>query len=383
MLTTKAGAELTIDLNAVAENWLAMRNLLKKDNEKGICAAVVKADAYGLGADKVSPVLYNVDCRDFFVAYLSEGITLRNVLGKDARIFAIHGNFAGEEEYFDEYEIIPVLNTLSQIETWRKYNATAGKKLPCALHFDTGMTRLGFSANDRETLFSSPDILKDLNIVLVMSHLSDGEDLGKKGGKSARQLALFKDIKANICKILDYTPLFSLSASAGMLIGGEYMFDLTRPGACLYGFYPDDPTDKVKIKNVVTLKAKVLQVQNTTIGQTVGYTSSYTFTKEGKVLTAAVGYADGYFRSLANKGCGWIGGFKVPLIGFVSMDLTTFDVSDVPDEVLKNNNEIELIGDHITLNEVARRAGTITYEIITDFGKRYKRSYINETESGV
>lgn len=378
MLMSKAGAELQINITAVAENWLAARNLLANQNNEGICAAVLKADSYGLGADKISPALYQAGCRDFFVAYLFEGVKLRQILGKEPRIFAIHGNFAGEEKYFDEYDIVPVLNTLSQIRTWREYNAKAGKNLPCALHFDTGMTRLGFTAEDREILFSDTDILKSLNVTLVMSHLSDGGDCGKKGGKSSRQLALFKKIKTNICKILDYKPLFSLSASAGMLIGGEYMFDLIRPGACLYGFFPDEPSDKISLKNVVSLNARVLQVQNTTVGQTVGYGSSYTFTKNGKVLTAALGYADGYFRSLGNKGCAWLSGCKLPVIGRVSMDLTTFDASDVPDEVLAAADMIEIIGEHITLNEVAERAGTIPYEIITDLGGRYRRSYIND-----
>ena len=378
MFKSKAGAELQINLTAIADNWLAMRNLLKNENEKGICAAVVKADSYGLGVEKIAPVLYKAGCRDFFVAYLSEGVDLRQMIGKDSRIFAIHGNFAGEEKYFDEYDIIPVLNNSQQIQSWREYNKKAGKKLPCALHFDTGMTRLGISANEREKLLADVRLLKGLNITLVMSHLSDGGDGGKKSGKSNRQLELFKKIKESICEKLDYTPLFSLSASAGMLIGGEYMFDLTRPGACIYGFFPDEISDKVVLRNVVSLKASVLQIQSTTVGQTVGYGSSYTFTREGKVLTAALGYADGFFRALSGKGSGWIDGYKLPIIGRISMDLTTFDASDVPDDVLANNNEIEIIGEHISLNELAECAGTIPYEIITDLGRRYQRLYTED-----
>jgi len=388
MLKIKTGAELTIDLNAVKDNWLSMYNLLKGENENGICAAVVKADSYGLGVDRIAPVLYEAGCRDFFVAYLSEGMELRQFVGKDSRIFAIHGHFAGEESYFDEYDIIPVLNNREQIKTWLEYNKKAGKNLPCALHFDTGMTRLGFSAEDREFLFSAGTPLKKLNVALVMSHLSDGGDLGKKGGKSSRQLDLFKKIKENVCALLGYKPLFSLSASAGMLIGGDYIFDLVRPGACLYGFLPEESlAGKVQLKNVVSLNARILQIQNTTIGQTVGYGSSYTFTKNGKVLTAALGYADGYFRSFGGgKGCGWLDGYRLPVIGRVSMDLTTFDAGNVPDDVLAKNDMIEIIGEHIPLNEVAENAGTIPYEIITDLGGRYERIYTavaTDTENGV
>ena len=379
MITSMSGAELRIDVGAIVKNWTSMKQLME---DRGVCAAVVKADSYGLGAEHIVSSLYKAGCRDFFVAYLSEGIDIRRHLGNDAHIFAIHGNFGGNEEEFEHYSIIPVLNNRKQILSWLAYTKKVSKPLPCALHFDTGMTRLGLSGEDRDALFTNDtELLKQLNVVLVMSHLSDGEDLGVKDGKSDCQLNLFKKIQTNICALLNYSPQFSLSASAGMLINDSYKFDITRPGACLYGFYPDDVfSDRIKLESVVSLHAAVLQIQRARKGQTVGYGSSYMFTKEGKVLTAALGYADGYFRCLSGKNYGWLNGYKLPVIGRVSMDLTTFDATTVPDEILDSSREIEIIGKNVTLNEIAKNASTIPYEIVTDLGKRYSRSYVNKLE---
>lgn len=375
MNKTEAGAVLSINLGAVSLNWQALRAML---GNEGSCAAVVKSDAYGLGAANIASVLQRTGCNEFFVAYLWEGIELRRKLGANARIFVLHGAFDGTEPDFGAYNLIPVLNTMKQIDNWISYTSSVGHRFPVALHFDTGMSRLGFSAKERwELLGDKSDKLKNLEVILVMSHLANADI--PDDAKNALQLSTFTQIKNNICKVLGYTPKFSLSATAGMLLGKDYMFDITRPGCGLYGFYPaDNSKDKVKLSNVLTLEARILQVQEAVSGQGVGYGSTYRFAKGGKIATAALGYADGFKRALGNKGFGFIGDYKVPVVGRVSMDLTTFDVTDVPESVLLANPKIEIIGRHISLESIAKSADTIPYEVVTDIGSRYYRQYVNE-----
>ena len=371
----EAGAFLNIDLGALVFNWEGMRRYISPSSR---CGAVVKSDAYGLGAEKISSALYRAGCRDFFVAYLSEGIALRRVIGDSGRIFVLHGFFSGTEREFTRYKLIPVLNTIEQIEGWLLYTQKVGHRFPVALHFDTGMSRLSFSRQDQEFLFGEgQDKLKLLEVVLVMSHLANGDIQGDK--KNEEQLNLFRDIRDKVSKILGYSPEYSLSATAGIFLGKEYLFDLCRPGLGLYGIYPYiGLEDKILLRPVVSLYAKIIQLQRAHIGQSVGYGSSYSFTREGIIATVCLGYADGFLRSLGNKGYGSICGKQVPVIGRISMDLTTFDVTEVPSKDLYIGQEVEIIGPHNTIDFLANSGGTIPYELFTNIGDRYYRRYKKE-----
>jgi alanine racemase len=379
MEKNEAGAILSIDLGAVTHNWRALRSLLSEPAE---CAAVVKSDAYGLGALEVASALFRVGCNSFFVAYVYEGITLRKKLGPAPSIFVLHGPFSGTEKEFGEYGLTPILNNMEQLNAWIKYTGEAGHRHPCGLHFDTGMSRLGFPAADRERLLGAEqDKLKALNVTLVMSHLANGEVAENPMNK--QQLSTFTDIKNRIVKVLGYAPKFSLSATAGMLLDSAYYFDITRPGCGIYGFYPDaDMKPQVKkkadLRGVVTLKAKILQIQEAKAGQVVGYGSTYRFDRAGKIATAALGYADGFNRLLSGKGYGYLGDYKVPIVGRISMELTTFDISKVPESALASANEIEILGEHISLDDIAKAQGTIAYEVLTYIGSRYFRQYVGE-----
>ena len=378
MEKNEAGAILSIDLGAVIHNWQALRSLLSEATE---CGAVVKSDAYGLGAKEVASALFRAGCNTFFVAYVYEGVELRKKLGPAPSIFVLHGPFSDTEKEFGEYGLIPILNTMEQLKSWTEYTDSVGHRYPCGLHFDTGMSRLGFSISEREKLLSSEqDKLKSLDVALVMSHLANGDD--EKNLMNKLQLSTFTQIKDRIVKVLGYTPKFSLSATSGMLLSKDYHFDITRPGGALYGFFPDaDMEKKIDLHRVVTLKAKILQIQEVKAEQPVGYGSTYRFSKSGRIATAALGYADGFHRTLSNCGYGYFGEYKVPIVGRISMDLTTFDISEVPEAALAGVNEIEIIGEHISLDDIAKVKGTIAYEVLTDIGSRYFHQYVGEVLS--
>lgn len=366
-----AGAILSINVGAIVSNWKELSSYVPDGVD---VSAVVKSNAYGLGAVKIAPSLQRAGCKTFFVAYLEEGIEIRRAVGAEPHIFVLHGPAKGTEGEFISYNLTPILNTFEQIDNWIAYSVSAEHKFPCGIHFDTGMSRLGIPTKEAEELFGTySDKLKSLNISLVMSHLASPDD--KESPQSAKQLFHFTKIKSALTDILDYSPLYSLSATAGIFLGKDYAFDIVRPGAGIYGIHD---TDELKLKSVVALDAKILQIQSADVGQSVGYGATYTFKKDGKIATAGIGYGDGFSRQLSNKGFGYIGDFKVPIIGRVSMDLTTFDVSEVPEDVLANAQSIEIIGSHRTIFDIARETGSISYEILDSLKNRYYRQYVGE-----
>ncbi len=375
----EAGAILDIDLGAVVKNWQGLCGMLPAS---GRCAAVVKSDAYGLGASYIASALFRGGCKDFFVAYLSEGVEIRRSVGAAARIFVLHGPFPDTEKDFTAYNLIPILNTAEQIDNWLAYTASAGHRFPVGLHFDTGMSRFALSKQEQDYLFGAgQDKLKNLDVALVMSHLANADN--PEDSKNAEQLASFTNIASTVTDILGYKPELSLSATAGMFLNkSEYLFDICRPGLGLYGFYPRSGCEDIlKLTPAISLKAKILQVQNAEPGQTVGYGCTYTFATRGRIATVGIGYADGFLRALGNKGYGCINGRKVPIIGRISMDLTTFDVTDIPANELFTGQMIEIIGGDNSLDALSEAAGTVSYEILSDIGNRYCRQYVNEVLS--
>ncbi len=356
----KALLVLTVDLEAVVSNWRLLRERL---SEKANCAAVVKADAYGLGASKVVPALVRAGCGTFFVATLDEGIAVRKVAPR-AEIFVLSGPVPGSAGAFVQAHLRPVLNSVEQTELWRGHARTLGHALECALHVDTGMNRLGLSAQD----LLRPGVLDSIQPILGMTHLACAEVIDSP--MNAEQRARFTDAFKPLA-----LPRLSMAASSGIFLGEEYHFDLVRPGAALYGINPC-PGQPNPLRPTVRLQARLLQIRDVDTPMTVGYGATHSVRTKGRIATAAAGYADGYFRSLGNHGYGVIKGVNVPAVGRVSMDLITFDISALPADAVKPGDMIDLIGPDHDVDALSAEAGTIGYEILTQLSRRAFRQYV-------
>lgn len=354
---------LTIDLGAIASNYGLLRARVA-----GGCAAVVKADAYGLGAARVGPALAAVGCTDFFVAHLGEGIALRNAAGPNPRIHVLNGLLPGEERECLRQDLVPVLNDLGQIQAWSAAARQAGRTLPAAVHLDTGMSRLGLSPGEAGQLAAEPARLAGLDLRFWMSHLACADE--PEHPLNRRQLAELR----TLLRPLPKAPV-SFANSSGIFLGADYHFDLARPGCALYGINPI-PGRPNPMKQVATLGTKVLQVRVIDRPQTVGYGATHQAAGPTRVATIAVGYADGWLRSLSNRGFAVVNGTKVPFIGRVSMDLITIDVTTLPD--LKAGDLVHLMDDRLTSDHVGDLAGTIGYEVMTRIGGRFHRHYLND-----
>ena len=354
---SRAGAVLEIDLGAVVGNW----RLLAGKAAPAQCAAVVKADGYGLGAAPVGTVLHKAGCRLFFVASLDEGITLRTTLGAGPEIAILNGPLPDTAAEFGGHDLIPVLNDPGQIEEWTK---ASPKGATAILHIDTGMSRLGLSGREFEALMAEPPAIAWR---AVMSHLACADEAYHALNETQR--SRFAEVRSRLPEV----PA-SLVASSGVFLGSEYHFDLVRPGAALYGVNPQPGTPN-PMRPVVRLTAKILQIREIDGGESVGYGAVHVMVGPGRLATVAVGYADGWLRSFSHRGCGRIAGQRVPLVGRVSMDLASFDVTAVDPALLRPGATIELLGDDYGVDEAAADAGTIGYEILTGLGHRYHRVY--------
>ncbi len=358
-----AGAVLTIDLDAVAANY----RLLSGKLASGTCAAVVKADAYGLGAAQVAPALARAGCRHFFVAQLEEGLALREKLG-EAEIYVLNGPMPGSEPLFAERGLVPVLNHLGQIAAWQALAQKRAAALPAIVHLDTGMSRLGLAADDVERLAQEPERLDGIALRYVMSHLISAEEQADPA--NARQLALFNSLRARL-PAADA----SLANGSGIFLGPDFHFDLARPGAALYGVGPVSGATN-PMAQTVRLEGRIIQVRDVDSSQTVGYGATHKITGPAVIATVALGYADGYLRHLSNRGRCFFGDVQVPVVGRVSMDLITLDVTSVPRDRLKPGALVEVLGDHYTVDDAGADAGTIGYEILTSLSRRYHRRYV-------
>ncbi|HJD55663.1 MAG TPA: alanine racemase [Rickettsia endosymbiont of Pyrocoelia pectoralis] len=326
-----------------------------------MAGAAVKADGYGLGAIEVAKALIEEDCRYFFVASSDEGISLRNAIGSNIDILVLNGVFEHDALELMEYNLTPVLNNLKQIEIWQKFSGLEEKTLPCYLHFNTGINRLGLNHNEIEQLINNPDLLKGLNVEYIISHLSASEDA--ENSYNLEQLTKFK-------AYLNYFPKIkaSLANSSGIFLGADYHFDLVRPGAALYGLNP-------LTQNPITLTAPIIHIQNLTEDNHIGYNMTFKTKRDSVIATLPLGYADGFSRNFSNQGQVFINGRSVPIIGRVSMDLVNIDVTDLPSSDIFLGQKVEIIGNHCTPDKIAGIINTIGYEILTSLGKRYKRIY--------
>ncbi|HYG85178.1 MAG TPA: alanine racemase [Azospirillum sp.] len=358
-----AAAVLTVDLDAVVANWRMLRDRVAP----GRCAAVVKADAYGLGAAGVAPALRAAGCKTFVVAQLEEAIALRAMV-PDAEILSLGGLPAGGEADFAEHRILPVLNHLGEVDAWAAFGRARGAALPAVVHIDTGMNRLGLDSNELDRLAEEPGRLSGIDLRLWMTHLACAE---ADTPMNAQQLGRFRMALAR----LPAAPA-SLANSSGIFLGSAYHFDLARPGCALYGVNPT-PSVASPMRPTVRLDARILQVRDVDSPMTVGYGATHRVAGRGKIATIAVGYADGYLRSLSGRGAVFVGGVPAPVIGRISMDLTTVDVTGLPEGAAVPGALVELIGPNRPVDVVAEQGGTIGYEILTSLGSRYHRIYLD------
>jgi len=370
-----ASGHLTIDLGALRDNYLALAAMAPACQT----AAVVKADAYGLGADMVSQTLFDAGCRHFFVAHIDEALALRLRLPAQARIFVLNGLQPGNETSCAAMAITPVLNSLEQIAQWAVHAKTLGRKLAAAVQIDTGMCRLGLSPEELETLTSQPQLLDGIDIAFVMSHLACADE--PRNAMNQRQLESFRHIREMFPDVES-----SLANSAGIFRGADYHFEVTRPGIALYGGAAVEGVDN-PMRPVVTAEARILQIRRAAAGQFVGYGGTGKLARDSVIAIVAAGYADGYPRAasgagvplrgaLAQGAAGFLHGRDVPLLGRISMDLSAFDVTDVDPELLAVGDYVELFGPNMPIDRVARAAGTISYELLTNLGRRFHRTYL-------
>ncbi|SMF00392.1 alanine racemase [Tistlia consotensis] len=364
-----AGGILTVDLGALQANY---RRLVEEADGIAV-AAVVKADAYGLGAERAAPALWQAGARIFFVALPDEALTLRRVLPAESEVYVLGGLFgAGAERDYLAAGIRPVLNSLQEIKRWGRLAAAEGRALPACLHVDTGMSRLGLPADELATLAAEPERLAGVSVAYLISHLASGDEPDHPLNRE--QLEAFRAARERLPAMKA-----CLANSPGSFLGPAYRFDLLRPGAALYGVNPT-PGQPNPMAQVVRLQGRILQVRVIDPPRSVGYGAAFRAERRTVVATVGLGYADGFLRSLSGRGRAWVearekgAAVAVPLVGRVSMDLITLDVTDLA-EAPPVGSFVDLLGPGQDVDALAAAAGTIGYEVLTSLGGRYRRVY--------
>ena len=346
-----ASPDLTVDLDAIVANWKALDRMSAAPVET---AAVVKADGYGLGADRVVRSLRRAGARSFFVAITEEGPAIRRAAGMDAEIFVFGGHMDGDARILADHGLIPLLNSQQQVQR----HLTTLPDHPFGLQVDTGMSRLGMNGGELASVRHAFDPVRPR---LVISHLACADDTTDQ--RNQAQLATFRELTA------DFPAPRSLSATGGILLGPEYHFDLCRPGIGLFGGAPFRAGVPV-----VVLDVPVIQVRDLSIGDYVGYGAEWTAKRKSRIATIAAGYADGLLRVMGGDGllsC-WVGDARCPVVGRISMDLITIDITDIE----STPERVQVMNEHQTIDDVAEVADTIGYEILTALGQRIRRRYI-------
>ncbi len=364
-----APGRLTIDLGALADNW----RRLARFAVPGRCAAVVKANAYGIGLDKAAPALWAAGARVFFVAHLGEGLAARRLLPGPAEIYLLNGlETAADPADYAEHRLKPVIGGEGGLERWSVFAEARGRISPCALHLDTGMSRLGFEslaalqkAMEREGAATGADLL--------MSHFVSSEL--SEDPINAAQIARFDGARA----AFPHLPA-SLANSSGMFLAARPIYDLARPGYALYGGNPT-PGKPNPMRPVVTLSVAIQQTRWVEPGATCGYNAQWTAKRRTRLATLLAGYADGLPRGAGatDERLGAeiaIGGKRCPLVGRISMDLSVADVTELPEEAARPGDRAEFFGATGDLDDFATRSGTIGYQVLTGLGPRYRREYV-------
>jgi len=359
-----AGATLTIDLAALADNWRTVRDAVAPAE----CGATIKADGYGCGAAQVARALWEAGCRTFFVALPMEGKLVRDTL-HGAVIYVLDGLFAGQAAFYLKHDLRPALASPDEIAEWA---AASGGRYKAAVHVDTGINRLGLTLPQAGALAADENLMQQAGLCLLMSHLQSGDNAAD--AMNATQLERFARLRA----LLPALPA-SLANSPGSFLGSAFAHDLARPGVALYGGNPFARKPN-PFRPVVRLTAPVLQVREVAAGEGVGYGATWRAQRPSRIAIIGAGYADGVSRHMswpAHDGPAevLIAGKRCPVVGRVSMDMITIDVTDITTGEVSRGTEAVLLGDEISVDDWARWTGTIPYEILTSLGRRYAKVY--------
>jgi len=368
-LASATGA-ITVDLGQIAANWKALAAKVAPAR----CAAVVKADAYGLGAERVIAALARAGCTAFFIATPDEAEIARRI-APEADVYALDGLVGNSAAAFARLAVKPVLTTLDDVVAWSALCKARGEKLPAALHIDTGLNRLGLPVRDVRRLAAEPTMMAGIAFDLVMSHLASADN--PRDPKNRDQLLAFETLSA----LFPGVPR-SLAASDGLMLGPAFHFDLVRPGYALYGGQASQVAP-APVKPAVTVVARILAVADVSPGETVGYSATWRAKRPSRIATIAAGYADGVPRNASAPdgrpgGHVLITGHLAPIVGRVSMDLITVDVTDLPQGAAMPGEFAKLIAGELTIEEAGFAAGTIGYEILTRLGHRFTRLYLDD-----
>jgi alanine racemase len=369
----RASGVLTVDLDALVANW----RKLEKTAVPAECSAVIKANAYGCGLAPVARALAKAGCKTFFVATPEEAAAARAAV-PSAAIYVLNGLIQNNGDAYAKIDARPVIGDLNELAEWDVFCRRTGWAGGAAIHIDTGMNRLGLTVVEAQGLIPRINA-GDHGISLVMSHLACAESLNHP--VNARQLSAFRAIASEYSGV----PA-SLSNSSGIFLGNAFHFDMVRPGAALYGVNPTPEADS-PMQPVVELKARVVQIRDVERGESVGYSGNWTARRPTRLAIVSAGYADGYFRAgSSNDGTRGaeviVAGKRCPVAGRISMDLAAIDVTDLERNAVRRGHLVTLIGEGITVDELAHHFGTIGYEVLTSLGSRYARVYKGEAVDG-
>jgi alanine racemase len=363
-------ARLDIDLEAICSNYRLLRDRLQ-----GVrCGAVVKADAYGLGALPVVAALAQQGCRHFFVAHLDEALAVRLHLPRGTCIVILNGLSPGAERCCASAELVPVLNSVDQLMAWVSCARGLNQKLPAVIQLDTGMARLGLAPRDVSDL-SESRLWEFIDVKWIMTHLACADDASNPANTA--QLVSFR----SMLKYLPSAPI-SLANSSGIFLGPDFHGNLARPGAALYGINPT-PHASNPMQAVVRLSAPVIQTRWISKGDAVGYGGSFIASRAMRLATVAIGYADGCHRVVGNAGRVYFGDTALPLVGRVSMDSLVVDISELSETTVAPGEMVDLIGPYQAVDDFAAAAGTIGYEVLTGLGQRLQRVYATHSTDRV
>lgn len=358
-------SQLVIDLDAFAANYHAVRDHVSPSG----CGAVVKADAYGLGARRLASRLHREGCRTFFVAQLCEALDLRAALPPGCTIVILNGLDPGGEQACADWGFVPVLNSDNQVRRWRYTARLRGRPLPAGLQLDTGMSRLGLSNASALALAQDGSLSSDIDLRFVMTHLACADE--PDAAANDEQLRRFEQLTMSFPGVPR-----SIANSSGTTLSSSYHLDFVRAGIALYGV-PTRPLS-LKIFPVVRLCARILQIRELSPGTGVGYGLTYTASGPQYVATLALGYADGWPRGRGNIGAAWHRDVRLPIVGRISMDSMTVDISGVPPGEIAEGDFVDLICPNQTLDDIAAGADTIPYELLTRLGGRHARAYVED-----
>ena len=374
-----AGGRVTINLGALKDNWRHLSHCAGTAE----CGAVVKANGYGCGVETVAKALHEAGCRTFFVAVPEEGLRLRSVL-PEVQCYVLNGLFPDASEHFVKAGLTPVLSSMRELIQWADHAKSVGEQLSYGLMLDTGMTRLGISANEAEELAQNSALSAQIKPTLLMTHYACADDLGHP--KTDVQRETFLQLSSHFPGVPKSAANSAASLQSDFPGHGSHAFEMVRPGIALYG---GEALNNVPnpMKPVVTLEAKIMQIRHAKAGDTVGYGAAETLTRPSRIAYVSVGYADGYHRAASHAGVNLravtgaahahFNGHKLQGVGRISMDMSGFDVTDIPEDEIAAGDWIELFGPNVPVDDVARASGTIGYELLTGLGGRYERRFID------